>query len=143
MARFKWDMGDYVHELEKLKKNSTGIIKQAVYDGAAVVADAIRDNLPEDSGELKRSLNLSTMKTDKKGYTYTKVQFIGYDEKKKSKRFPRGVPNAVKAAALESGNSRGQKGTHVISRTFKKSKEAAVEAMAKALDEAIGKSLGE
>ena len=42
MARFKWDMGSYLQDLEKLKTGSTGIIKQAVYDGAAVVADEIK-----------------------------------------------------------------------------------------------------
>ena len=125
-------------------QDSTGSITfSELLRSAFVIADEIKASLPEDSGELKRSMNLSRMVTDKRGYTYTKVQFVGYDEAKKSKQFPRGVPNAVKAASLESGNSRGQKGTHVISKAVKRSKEDAVKAMEKTLDEAIGKAMGE
>lgn len=140
MARFKWDSSEYVKTLKELDVNANKVIKAAVYEGAAVIADEISSSIPVDSGELKRSMGLSKMKT-KKGYTYTKVQFNGYDAAKKSKAFPKGVPNAVKAASLESGNSRGQKGTHFISHAVKRAKAAAIDAMSKKLDEEIEKAM--
>ena len=141
MARFKFDMGDYVETLKKLDTDTNGMIKAAIYDGAAVIADEIKANIPVDSGELKRSMGLSKMVRDKKGYTYTKVKFSGYDKNKTSKAFPRGVPNAVKAASLESGNSRGQKGTHFISHAVKRAESAAIQAMSKKFDEEIEKAM--
>lgn len=142
MASFKWNSQEYIETLEKLGKNAEGTIKQAVYDGAAVVADSIRASLHEhrDSGELENSLTLTKMQT-KDNYTYTKVTFTGYDTAKKSKAFPLGVPNAVKAAALESGTSRGQKATHCISKATKNAKEAAIKAMQKKFDEEIEKAM--
>ena len=140
MAKFKWNMGDYIETLKKLDTDTNGMIKAAVYEGAAVIADEIKASIPVDSGELKRSMGLSKI-TTKKGYTYTKVKFNGYDEKKKSSAFPRGVPNAVKAASLESGNSRGQKATHFISHAVKRAKSAAIQAMSKKFDEGIEKAM--
>ena len=142
MAKFKWDMGDYLDTLNKLGAKSTDIIKVAVYEGAGVVADEIKKNIPVDTGELKRSMGLSKITTEK-GYTYTRIRFNGYDESRKSDAFPKGVPNAIKAASLESGNSRGQKATHFISHAVKRSKEAAIKAMEKKLDEEIGKLMDE
>lgn len=141
MAKFKFTgIEAYTESLEKIGgKNAKKVIKYAVYPGAGVVADAIRNGLEahRDSGELSRSITLTQMQ-DKNGYIYTKVTFTGYDSAKVSEKFPRGVPNAVKAASLESGNSRGQKGTHVISKAVKTVKERAISEMSKALDEKIG-----
>lgn len=141
MAKFKFEgIEKYTESLGKIGgKNAEKVLKYAVYPGAGVVADAIRSGLEahRDSGELSRSLSLSTMRNDD-GYVNTKVTFAGYDSAKPSKRFPQGVPNAVKAASLESGNSRGQKGTHVISKAVKGSTERAINEMSKALDEKIG-----
>ena len=138
MATFKWDSSEYIKTLEKLGKESESTIKKAVYQGAKVVADEIKAGLHEhrDSGELEKSMTLTRMQT-KKNYTYTKVLFVGYDTAKRSKAFPRGVPNAVKAAALESGTSK-QPATHVISRAVKAATPAAIDAMRKAFDDAIG-----
>lgn len=141
MAKFKFDGIDkYVDALEKIGgKNTESVLKYAVYPGAAVVADAVRAALEShrDSGELARSISLADMRNDN-GYVNTKITFAGYDSEKPSKRFPQGVPNAVKAASLESGNSRGQVGTHIISRTTKSVTERAINEMSKALDEKIG-----
>lgn len=141
MAKFKFEgIEEYTESLEKIGgKNAEKVLKYAVYPGAAVVADAIRNALDShrDSGELSRSISLANMRNDD-GYVNTKVGFVGYDSAKPSKRFPQGVPNAVKAASLESGNSRGQKGTHVISHAVKGSTERAINEMSKALDEKIG-----
>ena len=141
MAKFKFEGIDkYTASLEKIGgKNAEKVLKQAVYPGAGIVADAIRNGLEphRDSGELARSLSLAPMRNDE-GYVNTKVTFAGYDTAKPSKRFPQGVPNAVKAASLESGNSRGQKATHFISNAVKSVRQKAIDEMSKALEEKIG-----
>lgn len=147
MGKFKFEgIDEYITVLGKLGvKQSENVIKYAVYPGAGIAADAIREALdPEhrDTGELANSLTLVKIRDDK-GYINTKIMFEGYDEKKKSKQFPKGVPNAVKAAALESGNSRGQKGTHFISNTIRRVKPAVEKAMADALDEKLKQIMGE
>lgn len=124
---------EYVSLLEKVgNKNALSSIKYAVYPGAAVVADAIRAELEANhgngSGDLAGSLTLADMRNDE-GYINTKVTFAGYDSK--------GTPNALKAAALESGTSRGQDATHFISKTVKSVKERAISEMSKALDEKL------
>lgn len=134
MAKFTFEGIDkYTASLEKIGgKNAVGILKYAVYPGAAVVADAIRSEIEsnhKETGDLASSLTLAGMRNDD-GYVNTKVTFTGYDRK--------GVPNALKAAALESGTSRGQQATHFISRTVKSVKERATNEMSKALDEKIG-----
>ena len=146
MAKFKFTgIEEYTASLEKIGgKNADKVLKYAVYPGASIVANAIRNGLEahRDSGELLNSLSLAPMRNDS-GYVNTKVTFVGYDAAKKSKRFPQGVPNAVKAASLESGNSRGQKGTHVISKATKSATERAISEMQKALDEKLGQIIGD
>ena len=133
MANFKFTgIEAYTESLEKIGgKSAVGVLKYAVYPGAKVVADAIRvaTEQHKDTGDLANSLALSTMRNDD-GYVNTKIEFAGYDRK--------GVPNAVKAASLESGNSRGQKATHFISHTVKAVQSKAIAEMSKALDEKIG-----
>lgn len=138
MAKFKFTgIEEYTASLEKIGgKNAVGVLKYAVYPGAAVVANSIRSALEghRDTGDLQKSLTLATMRNDD-GYVNTKVAFAGYDSK--------GTPNAIKAAALESGTSRGQKATHVISHAVKGSTEKAIAEMSKALDQKIGQIMGE
>ena len=138
MAKFKFTgIEEYTASLEKIGgKNAVGVLKYAVYPGAAVVANSIRSALEghRDTGDLQKSLTLATMRNDD-GYVNTKVTFAGYDRK--------GTPNAIKAAALESGTSRGQKATHVISHAVKGSTEKAISEMSKALDEKIGQIMGD
>lgn len=134
MAKFKFTgIEEYTDSLKKIGgENAAGVIRYAVYPGAGVVTDAIREQIESghyDTGDLANSLSLSKMKNEK-GYIYTKVVFAGYDRK--------GVPNTIKAASLESGNSRGQKATHFISKTVRSVQDRAVSEMSKALDKKIG-----
>ena len=131
MAKFVFTGTDqYTKQLEKLAAKDDGVLKYAVYPGAAVVADAIRAEIEanhSDSGDLAKALTLSTMRNDK-GYVNTKIMFPGYDRK--------GVPNQVKANVLESGHS-GSGGTHFLSKTVNRVKEKAIRAMSEALDKKI------
>lgn len=139
MAKFKFEgIDEYVTTLGRIGgKQAEKVIKYAVFPGAGVVADAIRANLDpshRDTGDLAKSISLATMRNDN-GYINTKIMFADYDSK--------GVPNAIKAAALESGTSRGQKATHFISKAIKGATDKAIAEMSKALDEKIDQIMGE
>ena len=139
MAKFKFEgMDEYITALGRIGgKQAANIIKYAVYPGAGIIADGIRASIdPEhkDTGDLAQSIALARIRNDN-GYINTKVMFAGYDSK--------GVPNAIKAASLESGNSRGQKGTHFISHVIKNLSREAIKHMDYALDEKIGQIMGD
>ena len=109
-------------ELSQLGAKSTEIGKRAVRRGAGILADEIRKNLEaniqdpspvgkhsgdnvfavkgnygKSTGDLLDSLGVSPADVDKNGIINSKVGFSGYDRK--------GVPNALKARAMESGTS--------------------------------------
>ena len=87
---------EYADKLAKLGASAEGLCKYAVYDAAGMVADAIKENTPSKTGDLKDSIALTHFRNDG-GFIYTKVVFDGYDRK--------GVPNALKANVIESGSS--------------------------------------
>lgn len=132
MAKFQFrGIEEYTESLERIGgQNATKVLKYAVYPGASVIADAIRAAAEryKDTGELLSSISIAKMRNDN-GYVNTKITFAGYDQK--------GVPNALKAAALESGTSRGQKATHFISKATKGATDRAINEMSKALDEIL------
>lgn len=98
MATISFDgIDEYGKKIAALGKASEGVCKYAIYDAAGIVADAIRDNTPVDTGNLRDSVSLSPMR-DEDGFIYTKVYFGGYDDK--------GTPNMLKARAIESGTSK-------------------------------------
>lgn len=90
------NLAEYEKKIAKLGAAAEGVCKYAVYEAAGMVVEAIKQNTPVDSGDLRDSCGLTDFKNDK-GYIYTQVVFPGYDSK--------GVPNPVKARVLESGRS--------------------------------------
>jgi HK97 gp10 family phage protein len=80
-----------------------------------------------DGGDLKNSTYLKTF-VNKNGYVYTQVGWDGYDRN--------GVPNALKANALESGTSKMPKRPFVRP-AVNKVKRAAEFAIEQALDQKI------
>lgn len=93
-------INEYAKQLAELEADAEGICRYAIYDAAGLVMDAIIDNAPVDTGDLRESVDLSVMK-NKDGFIYTQVIFEWYDRK--------GTPNSLKARAIESGTSRMQK----------------------------------
>lgn len=140
MASFKFEGLDvYIKKLQIIgPKGSRGILKYALYPGAAVVADAVRSAIEggtHGEGDLASSIGLAPMRDDG-GYINTRVLFAGYDRK--------GVPNAIKAAVLESGTSDGSHpARHIISRASRATESAAEAAIEAALDEKIGQIMEE
>ncbi len=95
----------YMERLQRLEQDSEEILKRAVYDGAAIVADEVRQRLhavlsPDATGQLESSLGISKIQNDR-GYVNARIGFDGYDSK--------GVPNQLKANVLESGSTRQPK----------------------------------
>lgn len=70
--------------------------KYSIYDAAGMVLETIKQDTPVDTGDLRASLCTTPMQNDD-GYIYEKLDFAGYDRK--------GVPNMLKARAIESGTS--------------------------------------
>ena len=95
---------EYERLLSRLGKDSGRIAGMAVYQGADIVADAIRKNiasLPQRTGVTKRGLEsgfgISPMQDDN-GYRNVKLGFDGYNDN--------GVPNVLMARVFENGTSK-------------------------------------
>ena len=140
MARITFKAGDdYAAKLLKLANTSEETMKKAVYAGAAVVTDKIRENLEanlagsdQSTGALADSLGITPISQDKDGFWNAKIGFDGYDEK--------GVPNQLKARVMESGSSTVRKRPFVRP-AVNATKKAAVEAMKKVMEEEIEKTM--
>lgn len=97
MAKIEFKgINEYAERLATLGMAAEGICKFAIYDAAGIVVEAVKQNTPEDTGDLKKSIGLAPMK-NKDGFIYTQVEFNGYDRN--------GTPNSLKARVLESGRS--------------------------------------
>lgn len=130
MARIEFKgIDEYSKRLAKLEAKSESVCKYAIYDAAGLVADAIKENTPVGTGDLRDSVALAPMQNDD-GFIYTQVEFAGYDRK--------GTPNPLKARVLESGRSNKKK--HPFIRPAVKRVESAAQfAMETALNDIISK----
>lgn len=123
----KWIIGsgldDYLAQLQELEENTEDIMKKAIYEGAAVVANEIRSAtkaIPVDSGMgtqhnklngvnrvqkagLLDGLGIAPMKEEGLGWN-TKIGFDGYNSMR-TKKYPSGQPNVLIARSVESGTS--------------------------------------
>lgn len=122
----------YEKALQELGADAEKICKAAVYDGAAIVADAIRASYysqphpySEHGNEVIKSMTLSKIRNDD-GYVNTKVGFVGYDSE--------GTATAIIARTLESGNSHQRK-KPFIRPAVNRSKETAIRAMGEKIDQ--------
>ena len=84
-------------------KNIESMCKYSIFDAAGMVCDEIKRETPVDTGDLRDSVAIEKMVT-RDGFTYAKVDFVGYDRD--------GTPNLLKARVIESGTS------HVRKRPF-------------------------
>lgn len=146
MAKFKCEGIElYIDQLQKLGDRTASVMKKGTYDGAAIVADEVKKRLrsvirhpDESTGALINSMFLAKIESSK-GYTYTEIGFAGYDPSREpSKGYPHGVPNVIKARAMESGTSKQRK-TPFIRPAFNAAKEKCMEAMQKTVDNEIKK----
>lgn len=130
----KWIVGkgldNYIAYLQSIEAVTDEMIGEAVYDMAKVVADKVRANieaLPAVSNEaniatyregysrlsdeekqgLLDGFGVSPMQDDG-GYINVKLGFDGYNSVK-TKKYPKGQPNALIARVTESGSSYREK----------------------------------
>lgn len=130
MARMTFKAGeDFMIALSKLSAGTEQIATKAIYAGASIMADKIRDNLeklPEDTfrfleddekftgvpkgqkKDLLDSLGITPIEIDKNGNYNAKVGFDGYGTFP-TKKYPKGVPNQLIARSVESGSEVRQK----------------------------------
>ena len=148
-------LDEYALKLSKLSSDQDEISKKAVYKGAGIVADEIKKRLKENlqdpasvskdksvmfkgigydqTGSLLDSFGVAPIKVFADMNTSTKLGFDGYDKN--------GVPNQLKARAMESGTSRLRKRPFVrpaVNATKGKAKAK----MGKVVDEEIKKIMG-
>lgn len=119
-------LNEYLRQLGNLSISAPETVKRAVYEGADIVADAIKTNIgkiPIDNrngkpdrrtgltslqvAALNSSFGVAPMRNDA-GYINVKAGFDGYN-KVKTDRWPNGQPNNMIARSIESGTSYMQK----------------------------------
>lgn len=141
---------DYFKRLDELGKYSIGLCKRALYDGAAVIADAVRSEvnaLPTSDRDAKKGdpqpileyekqglqegIGVAKMK-DEHGVIYTRIDFDGYN-RLKSMKYPNGHPNSMVARAINSGTSKRRKNPF-MSRAIRKGRAKAEAAMSARMD---------
>lgn len=159
MATIQFKKGDdYLFKLSQLELLSKEeICGGAIYAGAAIVADSIRnelDAIPTDESfgtrehpaegpkaiqkeGLSRSLGISSMRDDGKGFLNVKIGFDGYN-RVITKKWPLGQPNQMVARSVESGTT-WMKKNPFVKRGASKSRKKALETMRKSVQESIEK----
>ena len=148
---------DYELMLSKLEGSTDEMIGKAVYAGAGIVADAIKENIkalpivrgygtednplpggvtaPQKAG-LIDGLGIAPMQNDM-GYLNVKIGFDGYNATK-TEKYPQGQPNQLVARGVESGTS-WKKKKPFIRPAVNSSRNRAEAEMARILDEEFKK----
>jgi hypothetical protein len=155
MAKISFKKGDeYALKLSKLGAASSGIAKKAIYEGAGIVAEGIKNSIqqiPKDrfrflkeeetfSGisndqreDLNKGFGITPISADKNGDWNARIGFDGYGSKP-TKKYPKGVPNLLLARAIESGSSVRSK-YPFVRKAVNATKKNAIDAMARVIDE--------
>ena len=150
-------LNDYELMISKLSKGVDDIAGKAIYAGAGIVADAIKENIkalpivrgygtekdplpggvtaPQKAG-LIDGLGISPMQNDA-GFLNVKIGFDGYNATK-TEKYPQGQPNQLVARGVESGTS-WKKKSPFIRPAINASKQRAEDEMARILDKEIEK----
>lgn len=153
MARFNVGNGiaNYISKLGNLATRSDDCIGKAIYAGANIVADAVKasiDTIPTKKGRdtpgvtepqrrgLKESMGIASLQNDN-GYFNVKVGFDGYNSIK-TKKYPKGQPNALIARSIERGTDFAPK-KPFVDPAVRKCRKQAERAMEEAIDNEIKK----
>lgn len=144
----------YEAELQKLQNISRDMIGEAIYEGAKIVADAVKSGIqtiPIDNRFVRGNATLHGITEEQKqglldgfgiarmrdqnGYLHVKIGFNGYNNMK-SKTYPGGQPNSLIARSVNAGSSFRQR-IPFIDTAVSQSRSAAENAMKKKIDESI------
>lgn len=151
-------LSEYSQQLNQLYAVAEPLVKKCLYDGAGVMADAVKGaigtiptrNNREFGGEghmltgltaqqkagLTESFGISPMRSDGREWN-VKCGFDGYNSVR-TKKYPNGEPNAMIARSIESGTSFLQP-CHFISRAVNATRGAVEAKMAATCDKEITK----
>lgn len=154
MATFQFKgVDEYLEQLQRVYNVSDEYIGKAIYKGADVVADAIKQatkELPTDDAPQKKDKRSGIRSIQKQGlvdsfgvaklrtdgtFLNVKLGFDGYN-KLKTKTWPNGEPNVVVARALESGKTFLPK-IQFVSKATRKNKKLCEETMRITIDKEI------
>lgn len=155
MAKLKFQgLDEYEEKLLQLRSLTTEMIGEAVFDGAAVVADEVKkgiNSIPIDDRYASGNASLYGITQAQKdglidgfgiapmqnenGYLHVKIGFNGYNSVR-TKSYPNGQPNSVIARSVNSGTSFRQR-YPFVDNAVSASKSRAEQAMKKKLDESL------
>lgn len=137
----------YTKKLETIGKSSQALCKRALYDGAGVLANTVREEIealqttdvnedPQGILEYERDgllegLGIADM-NEKDLRITTSIDFDGYN-RLRSISYPNGHPNSMIARAINSGTSKRKKNPF-MARAVRKAREKAQQAMRSRLD---------
>ena len=141
---------EYLSALENLEFNAEGMAGQAIYEGAKVVADAVKNNLealptkkphersegrrnptPEEKQGLIDGFGISRKET-RNGYINVKLGFSGTNAN--------GAKNSSVAMRFEAGTTDCER-LALVAKAVRQSRGAAEEAIRKSFEEALAKEM--
>ncbi len=98
---------EFLLKISKLKASTPDIAQRCVYAGVKVLADEIKRRLkgvlsPDATDELVNAFGVTPIEQRPDGVWNAKMGFDGYS-KKKTKKYPKGVPLQLLARVKESG----------------------------------------
>lgn len=159
MARMTFRAAEeYELKLSSLSASAPEVIKAAIYAGARVMANAIKNaltSLPTDKfrylrngekfsgptasekSDLIESFGITPIAKNRSGDWSAKIGFDGYGSTPTPK-YPNGVPNQLVARSIDSGSTVRKK-TSFVRKAVNRARAETQEAMATATDEAIKK----
>ena len=155
MAKLKLQgLEEYENKLLKLQNLSREMIGEAIYEGAGIVADAVKasiETIPIDDRYVTGSVTLYGITEaqkqglrdgfgiarlqDDNGYLNVKLGFSGYNSQR-TKNYPGGQPNSMIARSVNSGTSFRSR-IPFVDNAVNQSKSAAEQKMKEKLDTSI------
>lgn len=150
-------MNEYLEQLGNLEYTAPTAIGKAIYEGADIVADRIKANIEKMNVDdspysesvtgirsvqkkgLLEGFGIAKATTDN-GYRNVKTGFDGYN-RMKTKKYPKGQPNAMIARTFESGNSFTKKQPFVAP-AVRSSRAEAEARMEQVVDQEVKKIMG-
>jgi hypothetical protein len=128
----------YEKQLEQIGRQAPRILGRALYDGAGILADAVQEEIkgldrldPKQREGLSKGLGIASF-WEENGNLQTKIGFEGYN-RWKTKRWPRGQPNAMIARATIRGTS-WMMPNRFTDRAARKARERCIKAMQTRMD---------
>ena len=148
-------LDEYLQKLQRLQKNTPGLLTRITYEMAGIIADEVKRNIDSLSAEpdtealkayaegRKAPLTISQKRGLQQGFGISPMEESddGYNDTKTNK-YPRGQPNVMIARSLESGSSVRDKHPFVRPAVNRKRKEAEQRAQ-QMINEALSEEMEE